>query len=102
MTGAPPISTFAFGHLALTSSTNRLSAGSVLVIIADAPTMSRSARELFLGKPIDRHIDAQVDDIVAVGLQGERHDVLADVVDVTLDGTEDDLALSSRPPSGAA
>ena len=40
-----------------------------------------------------RHVLAEVDDVVAVVLEQDLHDVLSDVVDVTLDGREDDAAL---------
>ena len=41
---------------------------------------------------LDRHVDAEVVDVVAVDVEHEHHDVLADVVDVAGDGAEDDGA----------
>ena len=50
-----------------------------------------------------RHHDAEVDDLVVVALEDDADDVLADVVDVALDGRHDDLALgSSRDVAGLA
>ena len=37
--------------------------------------------------------DAEVDDLVVVAPEDDAHDVLADVVDVALDGGHDDAAL---------
>ena len=42
---------------------------------------------------LGRHHDAQVDDLVVVALQDDADDVLADVVDVALDGRHDDRAV---------
>ena len=39
-----------------------------------------------------RHHDAEVDDLVVVALEDHADDVLADVVDVALDGGEQDAA----------
>ena len=41
---------------------------------------------------LDRVVDADVDDLEAGALQHHRHEVLADVVDVALDGADHDLA----------
>ena len=43
---------------------------------------------------LGRHLDAQVDDLVAVVGQDDVHQVLADVVDVALDGGQDYLTLA--------
>ena len=44
------------------------------------------------------HVDAEVDDLEAVRAEHAHDDVLADVVDVGLDGAEDDgAALASAP-----
>ena len=43
---------------------------------------------------LGRHHDAEVDDVVVVALQHDADDVLADVVDVALDGRRDDEALA--------
>src|SRR5579863_1476846 len=45
-------------------------------------------RDVFL----DRVVDAEVDDLEAGTLEHHRHQVLADVVDVALDGADHDLA----------
>ena len=45
-----------------------------------------------------RRHDAQIDDLIAVALQHDPDDVLADVVDVALDRGHDDLALAGRFP----
>ncbi len=45
---------------------------------------------------LERHHDAQVDDLEIVALQYHAHDVLADVVDIALDRRHDDLALGPR------
>ena len=45
---------------------------------------------------LERHHDAEVDDLEVVALQDHAHDVLADVVDVALDRRHDDLALGPR------
>ena len=42
------------------------------------------------------HVAAEVDDVVAVVFQQHAHDVLADVVDVPVDGTDDDGTLAGR------
>ena len=52
-----------------------------------------------LQNPIARHHHAEVDDLVAVAAEHDADDVLADVVDVALDGGEHDLALA---PLGCA
>ena len=41
-----------------------------------------------------RHVTAQVDDLKAIILQDDPDDVLADVVDIALDGGNDDAALA--------
>src|SRR6202166_4942450 len=41
---------------------------------------------------LDRVVDAEVDDLEAGALKHHRHQVLADIVDVALDGADDDLA----------
>ncbi len=41
---------------------------------------------------LDRDVDAEVVDLEAVDVEHEDDDVLADVVDVALDGADDDLA----------
>ena len=41
-----------------------------------------------------RHITAQVDDLKAIILQDDPDDVLADVVDIALDGGNDDASLA--------
>ncbi|KAG5728913.1 hypothetical protein E4T56_gene8936, partial [Termitomyces sp. T112] len=46
-----------------------------------------------LDDPAPRHHHAQVDHLIAVALQDHAHDVLADVVNVALDGGHDDPAL---------
>ena len=43
---------------------------------------------------LPRHHDAEVDDLEAVALQDDADDVLADVVNVALDGRHDDPALA--------
>ena len=40
-----------------------------------------------------RHHDAEIDHVVIVALKHDADDVLADVVDVALDGREHDLAV---------
>ena len=47
-----------------------------------------------LQNPIARHHHAEIDDLVAVAAEHDADDVLADVVDVALDGRQDDLALA--------
>ena len=46
-----------------------------------------------LQNAVCRHHDAEVDDVVAVAAEHDTDDVLADVVDVALDGREHDVAL---------
>ena len=46
-----------------------------------------------------RHHDAEVDDLVVVAGEDDADDVLADVVDVALDGRHQDLAGGLRSPS---
>jgi hypothetical protein len=48
----------------------------------------------------DHH--AHVDDVVVVAGEHDADDVLADVVDVALDGRQDDLALRLRDLPGAS
>ena len=48
---------------------------------------------------LHRHIAAKVDDLEAVVLEDDADDVLADVVDIALDGREDDAALAGPGPA---
>ena len=48
---------------------------------------------------LHRHIAAKVDDLEAVVLEDDADDVLADVVDIALDGGEDDAALAGPGPA---
>ena len=48
---------------------------------------------------LHRHIAAKVDDLEAVVLEDDPDDVLADVVDIALDGGEDDAALAGPGPT---
>ena len=48
---------------------------------------------------LHRHIAAKVDDLEAVVLEDDADDVLADVVDIALDGSEDDAALAGPGPA---
>ena len=48
---------------------------------------------------LHRHIAAKVDDLEAVVLEDHADDVLADVVDIALDGREDDAALAGPGPA---
>ena len=48
---------------------------------------------------LHRHIAAKVDDLEAVVLEDDADDVLADVVDIALDGCEDDAALAGPGPA---
>ena len=48
---------------------------------------------------LHRHIAAKVDDLEAVVLEDDPDDVLADVVDIALDGGEDDAALAGPGPA---
>ena len=48
---------------------------------------------------LHRHIAAKVDDLEAVVLEDDADDVLADVVDIALDGREDDAALAGPCPA---
>ena len=48
---------------------------------------------------LHRHIAAKVDDLEAIVLEDDADDVLADVVDVALDGGEDDAALAGPGPA---
>ena len=43
-----------------------------------------------------RHLDAQVDDLIAVVGQDDVHQIFADVVDIPLDRRQEDLALAGR------
>ena len=45
---------------------------------------------------LGRHLDAQVDYLVAVVGQDNIHQVFADVVNVALNGSQDNLALARR------
>ncbi len=42
---------------------------------------------------LHRHHDAKIDHVVVVALEHDADDVLADIVDVALDGGEHDLAI---------
>ena len=43
-----------------------------------------------------RHHDAEVEHVVVVALEHDRHDVLADVVHIAFDGSEHHFALGPR------
>ena len=58
-----------------------------------------SAIESLGDKVQARHIAAKVDDLEAVVLEDDADDVLADVVDIALDGREDDAALAGPDPA---
>ena len=48
-----------------------------------------------------RHVTAQIDDLKAIILQDDPDDVLADVVDIALDGGNDDeMCIRDRPMAG--
>ena len=49
-----------------------------------------------LEDPLRRHHHAEVDDLEVVALEDDADDVLADVVDVALDGRDHDLAVGAR------
>ena len=51
--------------------------------------------------PVRRDHDAEVDDLVVVAGEDDADDVLADVVDVPLDGREEDLPLRPAPSPAA-
>src|SRR3712207_8909601 len=59
-------------------------------------TLFRSVLLVSLKDGIDRLLDAEVDDAVAVVRQDDVHEVLADVVNVALDGGEHHRALRDR------
>jgi hypothetical protein len=63
----------------------------------DVDLVSRACCEDLLG----RDHDAEVDDLVVVAAQDDADDVLADVVDVALDGGHEDAALGPCPPPAA-
>jgi hypothetical protein len=62
------------------------------VIRPDRPTMSTLCFFRGVEDAVGRDHDAQVDDLVVVTLQDHADDVLADVVDVALDGGHQDPA----------
>ena len=67
----------------------------------DQPRQADEVGLMLLGRREDvgpRRHDAQVDDLIAVALQHDADDVLADVVDVALDRGHDDLALAGQFP----
>ena len=51
-----------------------------------------------LDEHVDRHVDADVEHVVSAHVEHERHDVLADVMDVSRHRADEDLALLLRLP----
>ena len=92
--GAPPTSTMYVSRRPFSASVSMTTFmyGIVVVSSADMPRMSglwsfEGGEEL-----VDVGVDAEVDDLEAGALEHHRHQVLADVVDVALDGADHDLA----------
>ena len=72
------------------------------VIRPDRPIMSASFSFAAFEDLRPRHHHAEIDHLEAVALQHDADDVLADVVDVALDGRHDDLALAACAPGSFA
>ena len=66
------------------------------VIRPDRPMMSAPSTLALREDVLARDHHAHVDDLEVVALEDDGDDVLADVVDVALDGRDDDLALGLR------
>ena len=67
--------------------------------------MSTSCSRAVVRMLSQRHHHAEVDDLVVVAAEHHAHDVLADVVDVALDGGDEDAPLAPaarRPPRFSA
>ena len=67
------------------------------VIRPERPIRSAPSRDRGVEDLVARHHHAEVDDLVAVAAEHHADDVLADVVDVALDGGHHDLAAPSAP-----
>lgn len=93
-TGPPPMMIFTFWRnpAAAKASTVALIPAKEVVIRADRPTSPAVPHSLH--ERLRRNVHPQVDHLEATGPQHGRHDVLPDVVDVPLDGTQDEF----RPP----
>ena len=71
----------------------------ITVLLTSRPDMPIDVGVVLLGRledRVDRLLDAEVDDGVAVVGQDDVDQVLADVVDVALDGGQHDRALAAR------
>ena len=91
---APPISSGVFRPSRCISPATVTISSSDGVISPDRPIMSALLSLAALQNVLPRHHDAEVDDLEAVALQDHADDVLADVVNVALDGRHDDPALA--------
>ena len=69
-----------------------LNIGMVVVRNAEKPTMSGLCSSIAATNFSGRDLDAEVDDLEAGALEHDVDEVLADVVDVALDGAHEELA----------
>ena len=95
---APPISSGSVKPCRVISSATVTISSSDGVIRPLRPIMSALLSLARLQDVLERHHDAEIDDLEIVALQDHADDVLADVVDVALDRGHDDLALGPRRP----
>ena len=100
MSGAPPTIGFAVSEAACSASMTTFIFGIVVTISDDMATMSASCSLRGGDERLRRHVDAEVEDGEPGAVEHERHEALADVVDVALDGADDDRPAAARRLDG--
>ena len=92
VTGAPPSMMATLGFFSLIMSITFLMPIMVVVIMADIATISESVRSCSDDEILERNVPAQIVDREPAHVEHQFDNVFPDVVDVTLNGSDDHLA----------